>query len=136
MGGRTFSKVVGQKSSSASYVPNPFVTTERSMPDDFTAAWAVPSPRGGFGGLILQTKLQVPQNWNLKHYKLVEFLSNLNVKTRCKNAKPPLTNVKPPYWRLSGDGSGPGSTLASVLLWEEPPNHQPRKCVVSPVYIL
>jgi len=29
----------------------------------------------------------------------VEFLSNLNV-------KPPRTNVKPPCWRLSGDGSG------------------------------
>jgi len=35
----------------------------------------------------------------MKHYKFVEFLSNLNV-------KPPCTNVKPPYWRLSGDGSG------------------------------
>jgi len=38
----------------------------------------------------------------MKHYKLVEFLSNLNV-------KPPFSKVKPPYWRLSGDGSGPGS---------------------------
>jgi len=34
----------------------------------------------------------------MKHYKLVEFLSNLD-------AKPPRTNVKPPYLRLSGDGS-------------------------------
>jgi len=29
----------------------------------------------------------------------MEFLLNLNV-------KPLRTNVKPPYWRLSGDGSG------------------------------
>jgi len=34
----------------------------------------------------------------MKHYKLVEFLSNLNV-------KPPLHERKAPYWRLSGDGS-------------------------------
>ena len=47
---------------------------------------------GGFGGLSLP-------NWNMKHYKLVEFLSKLNVKP------PPCTNVKPPHWRHSGDGS-------------------------------
>jgi len=29
----------------------------------------------------------------------MEFLSNMNV-------KPPFTNVKPPYSRLHGDGSG------------------------------
>jgi len=34
----------------------------------------------------------------MKNYKLVEFWSNLN-------AKRPCMNVKPPYWRLSGDGS-------------------------------
>ena len=37
-----------------------------------------------------ETKLQTPPNWNIKHYKLVEFLSNLNVKP------PPRTNLKPP----------------------------------------
>jgi len=40
-----------------------------------------------------------PPNWNLKHFKSVEFLLSLNV-------KPPCTNVKHPYWRLSGDGFG------------------------------
>jgi len=35
----------------------------------------------------------------MKHYKLVEILSNLNV-------MPPSTDVKPPYWQLTGDGSG------------------------------
>jgi len=39
----------------------------------------------------------------MKHYKLVEFLSNLNVKPSCTNA-PPRTNINPPFWRLSGDG--------------------------------
>jgi len=36
-------------------------------------------------------KAPSPPNWNLKYYKSMEFLSNFN--------------VKPPYWRLSGDGS-------------------------------
>jgi len=46
----------------------------------------------------------------MKHYELVEFLSNLNVKPPCANVKPPRTNVKPPYGRLSGDGSAAQST--------------------------
>jgi len=40
-----------------------------------------------------------PPNWNMKHYKSVEFCRFLHVKPRC-------TNVKSPCWRLSGDGSG------------------------------
>jgi len=40
----------------------------------------------------------------MKHYKLVERLSNLNVKPPCTNVKPFRTNVKPPYWRHPGDG--------------------------------
>jgi len=35
---------------------------------------------GALVGLVPQTKLQAPPNWNLKHYKLVEFSSNFNVK--------------------------------------------------------
>jgi len=42
----------------------------------------------------------------MKHYKSVEFLSNLNVKPLLRKCKAPRTIVKPPYWRLSGDGSG------------------------------
>jgi len=42
----------------------------------------------------------------MKHYKLVKFLSNLNVKPPLHERKAPRTNVKPPYWRLPGDGSG------------------------------
>ena len=52
---------------------------------------------GGFGGLS-------PPNSNMKHYKLVEFLSNFNF-------KPPSTNVKPPPHKrktLIDDGSACG----------------------------
>jgi len=41
----------------------------------------VPSPREGFGGL------NSPRNWNMKHYKSAEFLSNF------RNVKPSCTNV-------------------------------------------
>ena len=57
-----------------------------------------PVVTGGFGGLSAPNKAPSPPNWNMKQYKLVEFFSNFNV-------KPPCTNLKPPYWRLSGDGS-------------------------------
>ena len=35
------------------------------------------------------------------------FLSNLNVKPPCANAKPPPQKRKSPYWGFSGDGSAP-----------------------------
>ena len=38
-------------------------------------------------------------NWNMKHCKLVEFLSNFRMSTPC-------TNVKSPHRRFSGDDSG------------------------------
>jgi len=60
---------------------------------------------GGFWGLIPPNKPLSLPNWNMKHHKLVEFLSNLYVKPPCTNIKPPRTNVNPPYWRLSGNGS-------------------------------
>jgi len=34
---------------------------------------------GGFGGLSSPKKLQVPQNWSIKHYKSVDFLSNFRM---------------------------------------------------------
>jgi len=34
----------------------------------------------------------------MKHYKLVEFLSNLNVKPPLHESKSPH-NIKPPFWR-------------------------------------
>jgi len=62
---------------------------------------------GGFGGLSPETKLQDTPNWNAKHYKFVEFCQIwLSSPPPCTNIKLPRTNVKPPYWRLSGDGSG------------------------------
>jgi len=42
----------------------------------------------------------------MKHYNLVEFLSNLNVNPSQHKRKVPRTNVKPPNSRLSGNGSG------------------------------
>ena len=49
-------------------------------------------------GLALQTKLQATQieTWNT--IKSVEFLSIFSVSM-------PLKNAKPPYWKLSSDGS-------------------------------
>jgi len=61
----------------------------------------VPSPRGCFWGFAPQIKLQAPQNWNMKHYKSVGFLSIFRV------SAPPRRNAKPPYRKLSGDGSVP-----------------------------
>jgi len=60
----------------------------------------VMQPRRHMGALVgLAPPNKAPcASKNMKHHKLVEFLSNLNV-------KPPRTNVKPPYWRLSYDGS-------------------------------
>jgi len=57
----------------------------------------VPSPRGSFGGLSPQTKLQVlqaAQNWNTKHYKSVGFLSILEcLATPYKQMQsPPIEN--------------------------------------------
>jgi len=61
---------------------------------------------GGFGGLSPPSKAQASQIEKSKHYKLVKFSSNLNVKPPLHERKSPRTNVKPPYWRHSGDGSG------------------------------
>ena len=47
---------------------------------------------GAFGGLAPQTKLQAPPNWNIKHYKSVEFLSIFSVKPPRRKAKPPIEN--------------------------------------------
>jgi len=57
----------------------------------------VPSPRGG---LAPETKLQAPPNWNMKHYKSVEFLSIFRV------SSPPAETQNPPIKNF----------LASVLL--------------------
>jgi len=51
----------------------------------------VPSPRAGFGGLSSPpNQAPSPPNWNTKHYKLREFLSNLNVKPALHERKAPL----------------------------------------------
>jgi len=42
----------------------------------------------------------------MKHYKSMEFLLNMNVKPSLHKRQAPRTKTKPPWWRLSGDGSG------------------------------
>ena len=51
---------------------------------------------GSFGGLSSSKQSSKPPNWNMKHYKLVEFLSDSNVNPPCTIVKPPRANVKPP----------------------------------------
>ena len=65
-----------------------------------------PVATGGFWGLSPQTKLQSPINWNTKHYMSVEFLLIFRVSSPPAHTQsPPRRNAKPPYWKLSGDGS-------------------------------
>ena len=55
----------------------------------------VPSPRGALVGLVPQTKLQAPPNWNTTNQcGFRQFLE-------CQ-ATP--NKRKAPYWKLSGDG--------------------------------
>ena len=56
---------------------------------------SVPSPRGALVGLAPPNKAPSPPNWNIKHYKFVEFLSNLNVKPPLHERKPSLLT---PFW--------------------------------------
>ena len=51
---------------------------------------------GGFGGLNPPNKAPSPPNLYMKHHNLVEFLSNLNVKSPLHKRKAPLLT---PFWR-------------------------------------
>jgi len=71
---------------------------------DFTAQmfwwYLVPSPRRDIWWA--KPSLNKPPGspiWSTKYYKSVEFFKLQNVRPLC-------TDVKPPYWRLSGDDSG------------------------------
>jgi len=78
---------------------------------------AVPSLRGGFGGLSPPNKAPSPSNWNMKHYKSVEFFSSLNV-------KPPLHERKAP----SHKRNALIDFLALVLhIWREVTNFTSQK---------
>ena len=69
-----------------------------------------PVVTGGFGGLIPPYKSPRPQI-ELKYETL--YVSGILCQTWMSSPlherKAPRTNVKPPYWRLSGNGSGPAS---------------------------
>jgi len=71
----------------------------------------------------------------MKHYKLVEFLSNLNVKPPLHERKPPRLNVKPPFddflatilillnWRDAGAGlltaTGKPTDIATIEMYDK-----------------
>jgi len=65
--------------------------------------YSVPLPREGFSGLSPAKEAPSPPNWNMKHYKLVEFLSNLNAKPPLHERKAPSPKRKAPllttFWR-------------------------------------
>jgi len=65
----------------------------------------VPSPRGAYGDLAPQTKLQDSPNWKMKLYKSVEFWLIFWVSSPVHKPKAPPQKCKAPYWKLSGDGS-------------------------------
>jgi len=55
---------------------------------------------GGFSGLSLsQTKLQASPNWNMKHYKSVEFVTFYNVKPPLHKRKTPIENFLATVWK-------------------------------------
>jgi len=66
------------------------------------------------GGFVPQAKLQAPPNWTMKHCKLVEFLSNLNVKTHCTKVKPPVDDFLATVY-IRG-----GQPAARVNIWYGP----------------
>jgi len=51
---------------------------------------------GALNGLSPPNKAPSPPNWNMKQYRLREFLSPLNVKPPLHERKPPLLT---PFWR-------------------------------------
>jgi len=50
---------------------------------------------GVFRGLSPQAKLQAPQNWNMKHYKIMEIFKNLYVNPPARTQSPLLTT----FWQ-------------------------------------
>ena len=67
--------------------------------DNMREISTVPSPPGSFGGLISPKQSSNPLQ--------IEIWNTINQWNFCQvlMSSPPCTNVKPPYWRLSGDGS-------------------------------
>jgi len=63
------------------------------------------------GGFTPQTKLQAPQNWNMKHYESVEFLSIFECQAPLHKRKAPLLKT---FWRRSGDST---SVDMDTIFW-------------------
>ena len=60
---------------------------------------------GRFGVLAHQKNSKPPPNWNMKHYKAVEFLSIFGVSSPPEQTQSPTAETQTPYWKLSGNGS-------------------------------
>jgi len=69
----------------------------------FTVYRTSPVSTGGFGGLSPPKQSSKTPKWNMKHYQLVDFFSNLNVKPSLHERKVPLHKRKAPqlttFWR-------------------------------------
>ena len=68
-----------------------YIPRINSKQNDFTFGVSTLSPVAteGFVGLGHPKKLQAPPNWNMKHYKSVEFLSNFISSPLHKREAPP-----------------------------------------------
>ena len=76
----------------------------------------VPSPWGASVGLYPQTKLQAPPNWNVKHYKSVEFLSIFRMSSPpAQMQSAPASRI--PYWKFSGDGAAYIWQWKKLIIW-------------------
>jgi len=61
-----------------------------------------------------------PPNRSMEHYESLEFLSNFIYQAPFgTNVKPPHTNIKVPWWRLSGDGSAQNPKWSEVNGFDE-----------------
>ena len=77
-----------------------YMTNVTSLPPSKRSVviFPVPSLQGLWWAQPPETKLQLPPKLKYETLQVSGFLSNFNV-------KPPRTNVKPPYSRLSGNDS-------------------------------
>jgi len=60
---------------------------------------------GGFGGLTPPNKAFNPPKLNPKALQINDFWQFLECQGAPHKRKDPHRNAKPPYWKLSGDGS-------------------------------
>ena len=74
----------------------------------------VPSPWGAFGGLAPHAKLQAPKIETRNTMNQLSFCQFLVSSPPAQTQSPPRRNAKPPYWKLSGDGSVSGGLIITA----------------------